>query len=487
MEQRIDYYEILTYASLQQRLECLAQTVCASSSIVDSQDMQAVKSMFLSAFEQLNALLIKYIPGEPDAKWCTLPSLLRGHGVALPPNLLDPISQHIVFPGEKKAGELLKSPLPPHNSGIFQPGHDISLKLSKPFSLQELSILVKGLETFLQPIMDVLDVIVFFKLHPSKMFDKYLHVYLSKANEPETMKQRTTTTLSYTASVFPPINMQEDQSAVEGVSLHVLHSAINSTRELVLKLMQGTAAYSEIVAEGELDLENLNIAQEFNVLQNFSAYLKPPLASFEGLAGVQSILELFQYVHHIRSIHSVCEQYQLKGCLEDPELVKLRKLAEDLTLEENRDNLTPVQAFKEMEMVKKTLCLASEVSPSCLELLKVVGDSVDFYQFVRDKWFAGKQGQAMFQQQYQLVTAQLQHEEYDETVLNHLYAAFKLIEPFMDTHQGFQQLMSQVTSLDVTNGMKQLQTVNTNITLIQLWFSRAEVCGTLQPSCMCAM
>ena len=278
--------------------------------------------------------------------------------------------------------------------------------------------------------------------------------------------------------------MQEDHSAVEGVSLHVLQRAINSTRELVMKLMQGTAAYSEIVAEGELNLENLNIAQEFNALQNFSAYLKPPLASYEGLAGVQSILELFQYVHHIRSIQSVCEQYQLKGCLEDPQLVELCKLAEDLTLEENRAKLTPLQASKEMEMVKKTLCLGSKVSPSCLELLKVVGDSVDFYQFVRDKWFTGKQGQAIFQQQYQLVTAQLQHEEYDETVLNHLYAAFKLIEPFMDTHQGFQQLMSQVTSLDVTNGMKQLQTVNTNITLIPLWFSRAEVCGALQPSCV---
>ena len=81
----------------------------------------------------------------------------------------------------------------------------------------------------------------------------------------------------------------------------------------------------------------------------------------------------------------------------------------------------------------------------------------------------------MFQQQYQLITAQLQHDEYDETVLNHLYAAFKIIEPFMDTHQSFQQLMSKVTSLDVTNGLKQLQTVNTNINLIQLWFSRAEV------------
>ena len=99
----------------------------------------------------------------------------------------------------------------------------------------------------------------------------------------------------------------------------------------------------------------------------------------------------------------------------------------------------------------------------------------------------GEKGQAMFQQQYQLITAQLQHEEYNETVLNHLYAAFKFISPFMDTHQNFQQLMSQVTNLDVTNEMKQLQTVNTNITLIQLWFSRAEVSEGCAQCCVCTV
>ena len=104
-----------------------------------------------------------------------------------------------------------------------------------------------------------------------------------------------------------------------------------------------------------------------------------------------------------------------------------------------------------------------------------MGESNAFYQFVHDKHFVGEKGQALFQQQYQLITAQLQHEEYDETVLNHLYAAFTFIFPFMDTHQNFHQLMSQVTNLDVTNEMKQLQTVNTNITLIQLWFCRIEV------------
>ena len=203
-------------------------------------------------------------------------------------------------------------------------------------------------------------------------------------------------------------------------------------------------------------------------------HVKPPVSSCKGLAGVRSMLELFQYIHHIKTIHSVCEQYQLQGCLEDVELDELCTLVENLSSEESRARLTPLEASPKMKRVRDILCQAS---PSSLELFTAVGDSNAFYQFVREKQFVGEKGQAVFQQQYQLITAQLQHEEYNETVLNHLYAAFKIIELFMDRDQSFHQLMSQVTRLDVNNGLKQLKTVNTNITLIQLWFSRTEVSG----------
>ena len=476
MEQRINYDEILTYANHKSHLDNLAQAILAFSTIVDTKDMQTVKNTLVDVFEQLNVLLIKYIPGQPDAKWCTLPSLLQCWGVALPPYLLDPISRHILLPGENKAGELLDNQPLANISGIFQPGHDISLKLTKALTLHKLSDLVEGLKTFLQPIKDVLDMLVFFKLHPCKMFDKYLQVYLLKESKPEVSDQHSTTI--HFSSTFPVTSMWPrlaDQSEVEGLPLSMLLRALNCTHDLIMKIMHGTAAYSEITAEGELNLDKLNIEQEFSTLDSFSTYLKLPLASCEGLAGVRIMLELFQYIHHIRTIHRVCEQYQLHGCLEDTQLVELLHMVEDLGLEKNCAKLTPLEASEKVERVKKTLCLSSGMSPFCLELFTAVGDSTVFYQFIRDKQFVGEKGHAMFHQQYQLITAQLQHEEYNETVLNHLYAAFMFIKPFMDTHQNFHQLMSQVTSLDVTNGLKQLETVNTNITLIQLWFSHIGV------------
>lgn len=491
-EEQINYDEILTYANHLSQLKNLAQSICASSAIVDVNCVHSVKSMVLNLFEQLNALLIKYIPDQSDAQWCPLPSLLKGFGVTLPPHLLYLISQHVLFPGEEKAAEMLDNQPSPNTTGIFQPGHDISLKLTKALTLHKLYEIVQGLEEFLMPIMDILDKLVFFKLHPSEMFNTYVQVYLRKENKPCVKQGTTALSTFFTVPVFLATSMQPqpvDQNAVEDLSIYMLLSATNSANDLIMGLMQGTATYSEIVANGELNLEKLNIEGELRTLRSFLKYLKLPPAEYNGLAGVQNMLKLFQYIHHIRIIRSVCDQYQLQGCLKDLDLANLLHQVEKLDLEENRAKLTPLNASEMIEEVEKILFPESEASLHCLELFTAVRDSAVFYKFVREKRFVGKEGQAMFWQQYQLITAQLQHDEYDETVLNHLYAAFKLIQPFMDTNQNFQELMLQVISIDTTKGLKQLQTVNTNISTIQVWFSRAEVSEQYgyDPLQMCSM
>ena len=134
-----------------------------------------------------------------------------------------------------------------------------------------------------------------------------------------------------------------------------------------------------------------------------------------------------------------------------------------------------ITSFTQMNIIKTSLCLEGSVNYSCLNIFPVVANSAAFYQFIQEKQFTGEKGQALFQQQYQLITAQLQHEEYDDNVLNQLSAAFVFMAPFMDKEQNFQSLMSQVTKLDTSHGLKQLDTVNENITLVRLRFSRAEV------------
>ena len=53
----------------------------------------------------------------------------------------------------------------------------------------------------------------------------------------------------------------------------------------------------------------------------------------------------------------------------------------------------------------------------------------------------------------------------------------------MNTAQDFSALMEAVVGLDTSNALKQLETVNSNIILIRLWFSRAEVAIALCACC----
>lgn len=486
LQMRVNYDDVLLYASTQTWLNNLGVTVCATSAVIDSSDIQRIKNMILQNYEQLNILLIKYIPGHPDARWCTLPQLLDDYGVTLPAHLLDPISQVVQLPGQQKVyTDPLTNPLPPNTSGAFQPGQDIRVQLSKSLHLCDLIKLVQELELFLQPLLDHQDMVIFFKLHHSEIFNKYVQLQLGKMSDmlsPNTPTPTATASpagfrvISIPAPFFSvPGFTQEAEGTDGGTPISSLVRGLTLTKEFLEKLMQGTVAYFEIIAEGDLKLETLDVEREFEALTAFSAYLNLPSSDQAGLVGVRNMLELFQYTFQIETIHNVCDQYNLDGCTKDAHLKELQKFVDDLRQDQNRDTLTPIDATKKLARVKELLCLDDpKCKPKSLDLFAVVADSAAFYQFVRDKHFVGEKGQAAFRQQYSLITSHLQHEEYDEKVLNHLYAAFKFIQPFMDRKQPFCNLMTQVTQLDVTHGLKQLETVNSNITLIRLWFSRAE-------------
>lgn len=124
-----------------------------------------------------------------------------------------------------------------------------------------------------------------------------------------------------------------------------------------------------------------------------------------------------------------------------------------------------------MNFIKTSLCLEGAVNYFCLKIFPAVARSEVFHQFIQ-KRIVGKKSQPLSQQQYKQITAQLQ---YDDTVLNQLMAVFVFITLFMDCDQSLNKLMTQVIQLDTSHELKQLETVTENISLVQLWFSRAVV------------
>lgn len=483
--EQIHYDDILHYACSHVKLPPLGETICAPQLVLDFPRVEFTKTSFLAKFETLNTYLLKYIPGQSDGKWCILPSLLEDYGVSLPQTAQGFIVKKVSFPGQDLIPrDQLGTPLRPSTNGLFNPGHDISLRLHKSLTLLELGQVLMELELFQQPLLEHLDMLVFFKLHTSTLFDKYLRFNLKKIaddqHEPQEIFSRMQLSdipfsIPFHSGFSPP---SFSRTPTLGLPMSNLVQALADTRTLVCKIMLGTATYSEIIAEDEGMLQGLDIEREFSILQEYGQLSNMAGSSCEGLDGVRSMLELFQYSRHIKNICDVCEQYKtLQCCHNDPRLTQLTAIMEEHIKTEDRSKLTPLEAKDKMLHVKEVLCLGQNTSSKCLDIFAVMSHSAAFYQFVRDKQFYGQQGQVLFRQQYELITAQLQHEEYDESVLNHLLVAFKIISIFMDPKKNFTELMREVTALNAVHGFKQLDTVNDNITLIRLWFSRAEVRG----------
>ena len=413
---------------------------------------------------------------------CTLLHLLLKFGVELPDPLLSAIKENVIFPGERGlvAKESLDRSLPPSFSKIFLPGQNIRLELKKNVTLDTLRWIVQVLDGYIFCIHDQLSTLVFFHLYESEIFDKHLKLQLRKEiakSSASGKKTKGDAPLS-----FPPLphGHSTTQSVTKGLSLETLEQALVHTHELIVRLVKGNASYMDIVSEGSLDLKAIEIDREFETFGLYATVANIHVENADGLKGVKCMMQLFQFASRIKAIHGVCQQYQLEGCLGDPQLKELVELVESISSSEERAKLTPNDAIKKMKKVRQGLFLEEGQNCNFLSLFQDIADSAAFHQFVViEKGFVGDSGHALFRQQYQLITTHLQHEEYDETVLNHLYAAFKFITPFTDKTMNFESLIAEVSKLNMSDVRQQLSTVNRNIHLIRLWFSRAEVCFLL--------
>ena len=374
--------------------------------------------------------------------------ILTKYKADIPQGLQEVLSQCILFPNEvreRSAGfEVLVNQPSPFNAGCFQPpNQEIHLRLSKSLSLSVLHSLVHDLSTLLAPIHEYVDFMVYFELHPSKLFNAYL------------------------------LQIMCELSGVRPfVSVTLLKIGVEHTKSLLIKVLRGNASFGEIIAKGTLNFENFNIDEELNDLVECK-YIG--VFGRGGLAAIKSLLKLFQFIVYIPIIEQVLQQYKLEDCLDDPKLKNVTELAKELQNQEAQERLTPANAESKWKRVCDTLCIKEDASPKCLELFSKVADSADFSNFLKEKQFTGPKGEDRFNQEFQLITAQLQHDEYREMVLNHLFAAFRFIAPFMDpNHSSLHSLMTAVTALDLPEGLPQLETVKNNMHLIRFWFSQTE-------------
>ena len=264
-------------------------------------------------------------------------------------------------------------------------------------------------------------------------------------------------------------------------------TAVEMTSGFLRGILTGQATYGTLCSLGCFQdysvVGSVDVDRELQIIETY------PFKGVEDrnlTGGIKSILKLIQFSSYLENIIAVCVQYNLTGCLNDEGLDKLKDIHGVISSEEGKTQLTGVKSEEYLTEIRMVLAL-KECDEHCLNLFGMLRDSTEFYQFLKEKNYKGStEGPNYFHQHHTLITQQLQHEEYNEQVLNHLLVAFRYISPFLESDQSLKQMMEQVYKNAGDQATKyhstafcQLQTVNKNIHLVRLWFTRAEVRTTV--------
>ena len=472
LDEHVSYDEIKMYGDNIENIMIIGRSVCALTYVMDIQYISRVEKTFTQCFELLNCCLLRYVPDHPEVKYCTLPELLHCYGVSFPPELQETLQHKIIFPGnemEVPDEQKLKFIISPSPNNAFNPGQDISLMVTKSLSLYDLQKILKNLQIFLDPIIDHIEMFVFFHLHKSEMFTKHLLKCLNDISAASSPNKPEKTFLNLPSSIRPSLTFTKSvfrQAKDEGIPIKVLQRALDGVKDLLLKFVKGTATYSDIVADGTINHETLSTEKELAVLTVFAEMNG---YACENVDGVKSMLDLFQIISNIGQIKEVCEQYGLEKCLTDANLKKMIEIAEELKVEQFQAKLTSADAKCMMAFIKKTLCLEQCNNYNCLDLFTTVAESSAFYQFVKERQLVGIARESV-------VNDQLQH------ISNSLMDGVTMIAPFTDSSISFHDLMTRVvtnTSPDSNDNLKRISGCVTFIRpLFNHFFTGAEVCAS---------
>ena len=384
---------------------------------------------------------------------CYFPSVLQLYGVSLPDVVLQDIKHFLDYPDEREGI---------HHRKPDQSSACVSITVKDGTMLRDLNLLCERLENFLNEFKeDSLKVFVFFRVHQSSLFEKYLR-YNIKCLFDEALRSST-----------------EGQRESE-VTVRIFSEAIMHTKVIICRLIQGDAEYREMKAEGSVVLEDIDTEKEFSVLEMSVEKLSLSVSGKSGLLGVKAMIELFKASSHIKLLEKIFDRYKLKLCNGDKAFIELRNIKLHIN-----EHLTPNAAREYLKTVKKTLQISDKKSVDCLGFLREVFMSKEFYEFLLHRGFYGIQGHRAFRQQYALITAQLQNKasDFEEKILNHLLPAFQFLSPFIAkyddnnerTEPSFKDLVREMWTLDTEVGPKKLRNVYQNVHLVIQWFSEVQV------------
>lgn len=358
--------------------------------------------------------------------------------VKFPDELLNRIQEFFFLPTKDHQNVVMQN-LPQTNV----PGRFFTVQMHVTF--QEISDLCNQVDEFLNPIEPVLPLLEHFHLEDSKILLKFF------------------------------LNQCSGKLVYE-LSAYSLNEILVSFEDKLRNILTDTAEYDDIVSIAKclgkdgIDLieKEVTIVAKYKAFQNYS--------TDESIQHFRNMLIFFQINDYINALCKFCNEFGLERCLEDEHFKGLRTILPNMKPKQ-RNSMSNFSAA--VIEVKKHLGISAEKNEAhkfkFLKLfIPLMSETKALRNFLNENNFRGK-GKDRFLDLLALVTQALQHEEYNAEVLNTLYAVYCLLVPLNNPDLSFQELMNEVSKLDSAKCLAQLQTVKSNIDLIRMWFSKAEV------------
>ena len=349
----------------------------------------------------------------------------------------------------------------------------ITYQAKQSIQLSSLESLKVSLTTFLEPLKDSLDTLVFVEFKNCLIFAKCINYFLEKLSS--TFSHHHSQTLYTDTNTFT-LDCQN--------RMIQLNTAVQEAATVVLSLIEGNARI-EIIADifNFNDLKSINLSVENESLQQYYK-LKIGDEDFADISNsLIALLELYAVYEHIFALQKTLILFGLNKCLNDPKMIQLIEIAKEVddTLKasefepQNTHFITSSKAGDKVSTIKNVFGVNDLVDNPCFNLFSLLQHGCPLYFFAQERGYNLSNGMDTFCQEYQLVIGDLLCEDHEE-LLAVLLGAMQLTSCFFNKSFSFLDLWTSINKIsNISAATAQLKTVNEEIDVIRTCFIRTVV------------
>ena len=348
----------------------------------------------------------------------------------------------------------------------------ITYRAKQDSQLSSLESLKDSLTKFLEPLKESLDTLVLVDLKRCQIFEKCISYFLEKSSKNLHSRQRSQTL--FTDSNLLTLDCQNQMIQ--------LNNAVQEAETVVISLIEDNAQMN-IIADifNSSDLKSIDLSVENESLQQYYKLKIGDEVLVDISTSFTGFVELFDVYKHIFALQKTCELFGLCECLNDPKMIQLTEIAKETKKAsesklQNAHSITSSNACDKVSTIKRIFGIDDLVDNPCFNLFSLLQHGCPLFGFAQERGYNLINGMDSFRQEYQLVTADLLHEDHHEELLAVLLGAMQLTSCFFDESCSILDLWTSINKINnVSTATAQLKTVNEEIGLIRIWFNRISV------------